>query len=402
MSEATAFLRAVCAHPDEDGPRLVYADWLDERGDPKGEFIRAQCELARLDEFDPRRPTLARRAAELRRRYDLEWRAELPEIPGLNWGSYARGFVGSAVATEPGAFLDNMPAVFAAAPVQRLRFFGLDARRLDALLNEPALRQLRRLDLSNNGLREFGARALAEAAHLGDLVELDLHSNELNDLCAQALANSARLPRLTRLGLANNNDIGPAGVRELLAAPDKPLNGLDLSRFFDRSALAQEVSSCPKAVRLRELSLAGIRPDREHPERTGVHVGRPGVRALTGSPYLTNLDTLDLSYNGIGAAELEAFAAPPQLHRLTKLVLHGNSLGAATAVVWKVLARLPAVRHLVLSHNDLDDSAARSLAQSPLLGRLACLDLSLNDGQDGITPDGRAVLRESFGTRVKC
>src|SRR2546422_761256 len=48
MSDSAPFLRAICAHPDDDGPRLVYADWLDERGDPRGEFIRVQCGLAKL------------------------------------------------------------------------------------------------------------------------------------------------------------------------------------------------------------------------------------------------------------------------------------------------------------------------------------------------------------------
>jgi uncharacterized protein (TIGR02996 family) len=41
-----AFLRAVCEHPDDDRPRLIFADWLDEHGDPRGEFIRLQCALA--------------------------------------------------------------------------------------------------------------------------------------------------------------------------------------------------------------------------------------------------------------------------------------------------------------------------------------------------------------------
>lgn len=41
------FLRAVIARPDDDLPRLVYADWLDEQGDSdRAEFIRLQCQLA--------------------------------------------------------------------------------------------------------------------------------------------------------------------------------------------------------------------------------------------------------------------------------------------------------------------------------------------------------------------
>jgi uncharacterized protein (TIGR02996 family) len=46
MHDDTPFLRAVCEAPFDDGPRLVWADALDERGDPRGEFVRVQCELA--------------------------------------------------------------------------------------------------------------------------------------------------------------------------------------------------------------------------------------------------------------------------------------------------------------------------------------------------------------------
>lgn len=47
-SDQAALVRAVCAAPQDDSPRLVYADWLDDNGQPeRAEFIRVQCELAR-------------------------------------------------------------------------------------------------------------------------------------------------------------------------------------------------------------------------------------------------------------------------------------------------------------------------------------------------------------------
>ena len=50
MSDETALLAAIRAAPDDDAPRLIYADWLDEHGQPeRAEFIRVQCELARRE-----------------------------------------------------------------------------------------------------------------------------------------------------------------------------------------------------------------------------------------------------------------------------------------------------------------------------------------------------------------
>jgi uncharacterized protein (TIGR02996 family) len=55
MIEREALLAAIAAAPEDDMPRLVLADWLEERDDPLGEFIRLQIELEplRLPRADP-------------------------------------------------------------------------------------------------------------------------------------------------------------------------------------------------------------------------------------------------------------------------------------------------------------------------------------------------------------
>jgi uncharacterized protein (TIGR02996 family) len=47
MTEDEAFIRAVVDSPGDDTPRLVYADWLDDRADPRGPYLRAELEWAR-------------------------------------------------------------------------------------------------------------------------------------------------------------------------------------------------------------------------------------------------------------------------------------------------------------------------------------------------------------------
>jgi uncharacterized protein (TIGR02996 family) len=54
VSDEAALLRTICENPDDDAPRLVYCDWLEESGDPaktrRAHFIRMQCELAKYPE----------------------------------------------------------------------------------------------------------------------------------------------------------------------------------------------------------------------------------------------------------------------------------------------------------------------------------------------------------------
>ncbi|HEV7281671.1 MAG TPA: TIGR02996 domain-containing protein [Pirellulaceae bacterium] len=46
-TEEQPFVDAVCASPSDDAPRLVFADWLDEQGDPQGEWLRASVAIER-------------------------------------------------------------------------------------------------------------------------------------------------------------------------------------------------------------------------------------------------------------------------------------------------------------------------------------------------------------------
>lgn len=48
--ERLAFIASICTDPGDDTPRLVFADWLQERGEEDlAEFIRLQVELANLE-----------------------------------------------------------------------------------------------------------------------------------------------------------------------------------------------------------------------------------------------------------------------------------------------------------------------------------------------------------------
>src|ERR1700722_7608798 len=40
MQDEHLFLEAIMEKPDDDSLRLVFADWLEERGDPRGELLR--------------------------------------------------------------------------------------------------------------------------------------------------------------------------------------------------------------------------------------------------------------------------------------------------------------------------------------------------------------------------
>ena len=47
MTDDDAFIRAIVDNPGDDLPRLAYADWLDDRADPRGAYLRVEAEWAK-------------------------------------------------------------------------------------------------------------------------------------------------------------------------------------------------------------------------------------------------------------------------------------------------------------------------------------------------------------------
>jgi uncharacterized protein (TIGR02996 family) len=87
-----AFLQAILESPDDDTPRLVYADYLDEHGDPdRAEFIRVQVALAALPPDDPRRGQLGDRERRLLAGHREDWLG--PLRPLLSGWFFRRGFL---------------------------------------------------------------------------------------------------------------------------------------------------------------------------------------------------------------------------------------------------------------------------------------------------------------------
>src|SRR5262245_24750493 len=116
-----AFLDAIAADPEDDAPRLVYADWLDDNGQAhRAELIRLQCRLAKMEAWDPDRLALEQREADLLLVHDDEWRKALPAWTNAHRQHIRRGFVDQLGVTVTD-FLKRGVGLLAAAPVSEFR-----------------------------------------------------------------------------------------------------------------------------------------------------------------------------------------------------------------------------------------------------------------------------------------
>jgi uncharacterized protein (TIGR02996 family) len=218
-----ALLKAVVSAPDDDLPRLVYADWLDEHGRPeRAEFIRLQVAALSADTWAARRD--CKTAADyLLDQHREGWFRELPRWVRMwyttRWcerPDYCRGFV-EEVAVLASHFLRFGGQLLDRTPVAKLDLFHLRGVRTN-LARCPWLGRVPHLNLAVERLAEEGAAALAGNPHLGGVRTLDLYRCELGDAGVRALAEAESLTGLTTLDLGDNG-LTLAAVKALRGAP---------------------------------------------------------------------------------------------------------------------------------------------------------------------------------------
>jgi uncharacterized protein (TIGR02996 family) len=120
MTHDEAFLADTLERPEDGAPRLVYADWLEDRGQgDRAEFVRLQVPLATMPEEDDRRAALEEREAELLAGHERQWAGSLPGMRALDWLFRRDVRTWATFAAED--FLRHAAALLARTGVRRVR-----------------------------------------------------------------------------------------------------------------------------------------------------------------------------------------------------------------------------------------------------------------------------------------
>lgn len=226
--------------PDDAATWQVYADWLLEREDPRGQLVQLEQRLTRSSGRD--RVAVQQAIDALRAKHEATWRADLAaEVDVVGW---RHGFV-AAIAVP---WNHDAPALVArslALPtcrfVRMVRFTapptagdedddGEDELEelplVDAIaLANLSLGRVTQLELAYLRIGDPGAQALARSDSLGSLLTLDLRYTAIGDAGLAAVV--PQLVNVQRL-LLQRNAIGAAGVTALARADLPRLTELDL------------------------------------------------------------------------------------------------------------------------------------------------------------------------------
>jgi uncharacterized protein (TIGR02996 family) len=416
-----ALLHSVKETPEDDTPRRILADYLEEQAAPadvaRAEFIRLQCELARLEEYDQRRWPAKQRQDELEKLHHVQWLGPLREVivsgPARAW-EFRRGLLHTSI--RPKALfsrkLANLANEEAAAWLEGLRLIQLTDKAFQRLPNTAILAQLTTLTLASRmGVHEAEA-VVASSPYLQRLRCLDLRGSIIGPEALAVLAGSPRLARITGLVISSSAGKGPLTAQVIAHSPHwTGLTSVEMSTCFIGAEGAQALASSPTLANLSSLYLLCDR------------IGSAGAETLAASPYLTRLQTLRLVNTQIGQKGASALAVSPNVAGLTTLQLMSNPIGdeGALAIAQSphlvnlatlnlgncdlttrsaaALAATPFTRlaALVLRGNQIEDTAAAALAESPHLCRLQHLDLAENP----LSSEVKDHLRRLLDNRVR-
>jgi uncharacterized protein (TIGR02996 family) len=406
VTEREALLAAVCEAPADDTARLVYADWLDETGDPadakRAAYIRAAVAQWRLEDagtpaalvhafLDDRRSLSGDRAM----LDPVDWAAVDPDVGAIYAADRARkaarlpraalaaglpvvkgvtfdredvgGFYNEVVVRDPAAFLAHAETIFRAAPIY---YIGFRRRPVTA---------------------EF-ARDFVAAGHLARARWLGFEDIEPEAIRVFGDHPDAAGVELLEFDVTRDEEL----VEQFVAGPHwTGLTDLYVRRFWDGGddAVSALVPRCPRFRGLRHLSLIGdqVGDATARAIATGgftelrnidlrfSFVSSDGVAALAGSSKLPNLRYIDLERcERCGAAGVSRLLASPKLKNL--LALRAAACGTGDGLIDpRVLAgptRGPTLRALELDTTPLGARAMAALAACPAAQGLWFLSLA--------------------------
>jgi len=432
------FLQTIRESPEDDTPRLIFADWLADQGDPeRGELIRLECELARSigEELRPWKTVLQPRDVQcLRQREQLLGANRQRWLGALDRSSCRVDFrhgllrlrldaeellqAGCQSAVESGlpAWLQTLEIVGdlpLAAPWLDLLAPWLDGlahlillsppppMALESLLRRPELGRLRRLEVLEPTLSVRQLASLLRCPEIEALESLSLVSTDASgealgwlsdhlgeclrhlDLSHAVIANPSRavFANLETLALAAN-PLGPEGISQLFARVEIP-------RLRSLNLINTGLGDAGVGVVCRQYSLQAL----EVLDLRRNAVGDEGAIRLASAWRLRQLRELDLGSNRIGVRGLEALGASLFLENLRSLTLSDAILlpeGMAALARGRGLVGL---RVLDLEDCQIGDEGLAALTRSDNFPHLEQLILSLNSLS-------RAGIHELAGSRL--
>ena len=194
-------LEAIYEAADADGPRLAYADWLEDHAEPaQAEFVHLQCAFARTEPQSAENVALWNELLTAWTRLKDELRPALDGLWQIDIHDFRRGFLNAPLDVSPER-LDELSANWWPRFVVRAVSTTLAPWNVDRLARCDYLPRLRELVVRGTDIHGNVIPRLVESDGLKWLRVLDLTEFTLGPEAAQALARANMFAELRELRL---------------------------------------------------------------------------------------------------------------------------------------------------------------------------------------------------------
>ena len=182
-----ALIEEICASPEDDGPRLVFADWLEEHNYlARAEFIRIQCRLAELgppSDFSTGEPwcELQERQKVLMNGNRKLWARPLKQSRIAEF-QFRRGFLES-IGANVARRLSAVSLLFSEMPtIRKLRLNELNTmgQFVAGALRVPELLRVDTLDIGNSQLNAKLCHEICSSEFLRNIETLRISKNPIH------------------------------------------------------------------------------------------------------------------------------------------------------------------------------------------------------------------------------
>ncbi len=383
FDERSAFLREVIDAPENDDVRLIYADWLQEAGDPRGEFIRVQCEMEQVDRFSPRFYDASDRCRQLLHEHRDAWTAELHQ--DVNKAVFRRGFI-ETITMRTSAFIKDARRLFQLTPLAwvRINYLKGAGERLAAC---EALGHVRNLDLSDLKTPATDVLAVLRSKQASPLQGLNLSRQDylLNGHFAEAIGQGLR--QLRHLDLTDSR-LYP-GFWSMLSSSGacEHLEHLALGDEFGSGGIsgASELHA-PRLISLKIRGRLRVRDVEQLPtapsaqirtlDLLGTRMPAAGFEIIGQQRGLDAVEVLDLRGCELGPRAAAHLFQGDRLGQCRRLFLSagGPAIEANRQPIVQRLADHEPLKHLEWLHaGRLNDAEIAALCRSPHLAKLRAL-----------------------------
>jgi uncharacterized protein (TIGR02996 family) len=374
----TKTLLAILKDPENDGLRLAYADDLEQKGDPRGEFIRIQC---RLHEYESvlklnakqksEKSRLVKQQQTLLKKHFQQWTAALAPLQVRpEQVQFSRGLISSLELRDVDVTDDSLKVLREVPELEKLDIDGTAVTN-DGLSNIAAIANLRELQVSETKVTTDRLEELGSLKRLIRVYNSQWGNQKIPEVESLKLKRNRRFLKLPKEKQRQSAIEALNVIVGWLPTDDQgEYKVIRYSQSWASDADLVYLQAIPEVAELdffecRAVTSEGMKHLRPLQNLRTLRLTESGVTDLESIRRLKHLEDLEL--DSLEELDPASFRYLPELKNLKRLSIRFCGLGDA---VLPYIARCTELRELTMIYSNCSNDGLKELLKLKKLEKL--------------------------------